>query len=122
MASILGALSAIKLFYLPGSSPVKPVKTVEPQKANAVHSQKIIAARKIKPPTAFQAEQKQQPQQEIKLQAMAPGEQKSQHTENNGLITEQKNQTVTGPTQAATPYATEKQKQLNSAIKRLKKV
>ena len=104
LISTIGALGALKLFYLPD-----PASNKSPMIA-ASPVQQTVETRNLVQPEQMQVEQKQEVKKEAKLEAIVSGEPKPQNKKNDHLIAETRRIFKSGPTKTLNPPLTEVQK------------
>ena len=104
LISTIGALGALKLFYLPD-----PAFNKSPMIATSP-VQQTVETRNLIQPEQMQVEQKQEVKKEAKLKAIVSGEAKPQNKKNNHLIAEPKRIFKSGPTKTLKPPLTEVQR------------
>jgi len=104
LISTIGALGALKLFYLPD-----PAFNKSPMIA-ASPVQQTVKTRNLIQPEQVQVEQKQEVKKEAKLEAIVSKEPKQQNKKNDHLIAKPKRIFKSGPTKTLNPPLTEVQK------------
>jgi len=115
LISTIGALGALKLFYLPD-----PAFNKSPMIA-ASPVQQTVETRNLVQPEQVQVEQKQEVKKEAKSEAIVSREPKQQNKKNDRLIAEPKRIFKSGPTKTLNPPLTEVQITEVQKINRKKK-